>query len=289
MYWTVTDFLLEQLIYLGFSPIYLCGADHIMDKTKYYAEDVIKVDKNTCSEKMYIHAKNIHGQEVLTKFDWHQGSKKINDLCLNAKNTDIIYVTDHGLPIPQAKTISTKEFALIDFPKTDLCEDKYIPTFLKLKNFNMPYQEIIKEIQSLIDSFTNCKKIFEKINIELGKHFFSWQITSIDALNPYSGVFFFLEKMLHEEKAYTDYLLPAWERYKTQFHIDAGFYGEAKKAKLTLFALKTRQLDYLNHHNMLFHNLFVLQKDQILARAKKFNLDLDKDLNKPFESVALES
>lgn len=286
MYWTVTDFLLEQLIFLGFSPIYLCGIDHIMDKTKYYAEDVIKIDKNNCSEKMYVHAKNIHGKEVLTKFDWHQGSKKINDLCLEAKDTTIIYVTDEGLPIPHAQTISTQDFCLIDFPKTQPCEDSYIPTFLKLNTFKMPYPQILKEIEALLNSFTNCKKIFEKIDIELGKHFFAWQISSIDALNPYTGIFFHLEKMLHEEKAYTDYLLPAWEKYKTQIHIDAGFYGEAKKAKLTLFALKTRELDFLKHHNLLFHNLFVLQKDQILARSKKFSTSCDKDQSKHLESIA---
>jgi hypothetical protein len=288
MYWTVTDFLLEQLVYLGFSPIYLCGADHIMDKTKYYAENVVKEEKNNCSEKMYVHAKNVKGEEVLTKFDWHQGSKKINELCLRAPETEIIYVTDEGLPIPHAKTISTSQFCSIGFEQNTSCEDKYIPLFMELENFNIPHKEIIKEINKLIDSFLNCKKIFEKIDIELGKHFFSWQITSIDDLNPYTGVFFHLQKMLYEEPAYTDYLMPSWERFKNQIHVDAGFYGEAKKAKLTLFALKTRELDYLKHQNILFHNLFVLQKEQILTRANRLKMDLESAEDKPFHPVTLE-
>lgn len=287
MYWTVTDLLLEQLVYLGFSPIYLCGADHIMDKTKYYAEDVVKVDGNACSEKMYVHAKNVKGEEVITKFDWHQGSKKINELCLKAPETEIIYVTDEGLPIPNAKTISTEEFNNIEFPKDDICENKYIPIFMNTKQSFIPNKLLLQDLDQLIESFLNCKKIFEKIDIELGKNFFAWQITPIDDLNPYTGVFFFLQKMLYDEPAYTEYLLPSWEQYKNQIHIDAGFYGEAKKAKLTLFALKTRELDYLKHHNMLYHNLFVLQKQQIMERAKKFKLDLELDDCKQFDPVAL--
>lgn len=287
MYWTVTDLLLEQLAFLGFSPIYLCGADHIMDKTKYYAEDVVKVEKNSCSEKMYIHAKNVKGEEVITKFDWHQGSKKMNELCLKIPETEIIYVTDDGLPIPNATTISTEEFCKTSFPNEGLCEDKYIPTFLNLKHSCISNKMIVEHLDKLIISFTSCKKIFERIDMELGKNFFAWQITPIDDLNPYTGVFFYLQKLLLEEIAYTEFLLPSWEQFKNQIHIDAGFYGEAQKAKLTLFALKTRELDYLKHQNMLFHNLFVLQKQQIIERSKKFNYNLEEDTNNVFEPVSL--
>lgn len=287
MYWTVTDLLLEQLVHLGFSPIYMCGIDHIMDKEKYYAEDVIKTDKNTCSEKMYIHAQNIKNQEVLTKFDWHQGTKKINDLCAKCPDTEFIYVSDEGLPIPNAKQISTDEFNQIEFENTGVCEEKYIPKFINAPKTTISNQQLVDFIDKMLESFTNCRKIFERIDIELGKHFFAWQVTPIDALNPYTGVFFHLHKLLSEEPAYSEYLSPSWELFKTQIHLDAGFFGESTKAKLTLFALKTRELDYLKHHNMLFHNLFVLQRKQIEERAKLFNFDLQEASDTRFDPVGL--
>jgi hypothetical protein len=39
-FWTVTDFLLIQLINLGFGPIYLCGADHILENKRSYGDDL---------------------------------------------------------------------------------------------------------------------------------------------------------------------------------------------------------------------------------------------------------
>lgn len=268
-YWTVTDFLLQQLIHLGFGPIYLCGADHILDKQNYYGEMPLK---SLGTYEPCCKATNINQETVYTKFDWQQGTKSISKIAEAHKETQIIYVSDSGLPIKHVKTISTDEFKNIEFNKQSLSEDIFLPKFLEAQPAKIEIEQLQTYISEIMTSLEACLDIMHKVNISLGQTFSAWQIFPIDLLNPYQGVFFDLQAKLQEQKAYQLYLEPTWRIFKQQLHSDAGYYGEGSKAKLTLFALKTRELDFMKNHAVTLHTLLSLQQKQLEERQKKTSL-----------------
>lgn len=267
-YFTVTDFMLHQLIKLGFSTIYICGADHILSHEKYYGDDVIDM-KGDSAKSMFCHAENIHGQQVLTKFDWHQGTRNIERIIAQYPDINFVYVTDNGLKIAGVKQISTQEFCALTFPNDICAESLWIQRYLSAKTYEVDPAYILDYLTKLYESCNRCLELFKQTDIELGKLYSCWQVTPIDDLNPFTGPFFEIQKKLNEEIAYTKFLEPTWRSFKTQIHLDSGFFEEIHKIKLTLFALKTRELDYYKQHVLLFAQLFMMQKKQIEERFQK--------------------
>jgi hypothetical protein len=273
-YFTVADFMLHQLIKLGFSTIYICGVDHILSKEKYYGDDVIKM-KGDDAKAMFCHAENIHGEDVLTKFDWHQGTRNIERIISRYPDINFVYVTDEGLKISGVKQISTQEFCELEFHNETCAETLWLENYLKAKSYKTDPNYIIDYLTKLYESCNYCNELFKQTDIELGKLYSCWQVSPIDDLNPFTGPFFEIQKKLNEEIAYTKFLEPTWRSFKTQIHIDSGFFEEIHKIKLTLFALKTRELDFYKQNVILFAQLFMMQKKQIEERfARKENNEL---------------
>jgi hypothetical protein len=267
-YWTVTDFLLKQLLFLGFGPIYLCGADHILTPEQYYGDNKAVDSHIRSNQHMYTYPLNIKGEKVVSKFDWVLGSRYIGEIASQYPESSIYYVTDEGLPINNVKLISTEEFNNLSFEKTQHAEEIYLSKLLQKKFSGIDDLFIVFHLNKYINSLEKCRKILREIEIELGKLYSGWQIVPIDALNPYTGVFFDLQKKLENEIAYKFLLVETWDIFKSQLHTENGFFKEHDKIKLTLFGLKIREIDFLNNQNRLFFNLFTLQKNQILERMK---------------------
>ena len=267
-YWTVTDFVLKQLLNLGFGPIYLCGADHVLTTKQYYGDNLDQDKQNDCSTHMYTYPLNIKGEKVISKFDWMQGSRRIGQIASEHPETSIYYVTDIGLPIDHVKLMSTDEFNNLTFENNKPAEELYLSKLLKQNFTGLSDQNILWHIDKYLISLENTKFYFRGIEIELGQLFSAWQLMPIDELNPYTGVFFELQKKLDEEIAYKNLLAPVWRIFKSQMHTDTGFFKEHDKIKLTLFGLKIRENDFLSNQNRLFFNLLSLQKNQILERMK---------------------
>lgn len=264
--WTVSDFLLSQLLELGFGPIYLCGLDHVMSETHYYGDQVLGETANNCSKKMHIRCKNIKGEMTLSKFDWTQGSKAISTLASRYPETKIIYVSDEGLPIDHVELISTDTFNQLDFKQDQVCEDQYLPALLQAPQVHIEHQAIIDLLDLHLNSLTTCKELLLKTEIALGELYSIWQLIPIDDLNPYTGIFFQLQKSLYEESAFREFLEPTWDCFKSQLHSESGFFQDPLKAKLTLFGLKIRELDFHKNNCMIFYNLFSMQRTQIQER-----------------------
>jgi hypothetical protein len=215
---------------------------------------------------MYTQHLNVKGESVISKFDWAQGSISLGKLAKEFNDTTIYYVTDAGLPIEHVKLLSTEEFNQLNFDKTTIAEDLYLPPLLQISPIGISDEQLVKHIDHYLASFEECRKILRSIEIELGKLYSSWQLTPIDDLNPYTGVFFEYQKELSNQIAYKQILSLSWELFKSSIHTDSGFFKEHDKIKLTLFGLKIREIDFLNNQNRLFYNLLILQKNQITER-----------------------
>lgn len=202
--WNVATFLLQQMLYLGCSPIFLVGVDLCFSPKKYYAHT-----QENPKEEAWIPTYNLQGEKRYTKKDFLLAAKWIEKLALDYPN-QIWNLGKEGIGFQGVENISIEE-----------AEKKLCASFFEVEGWIHSYQiqrplyswsssqgnKLLNQIEA---SFSSCLELcqrdlcfFEKnFGRLLGKkHFF-------DA---------FLYTAWEREIAYRDHLQPFWEIWKHTF------------------------------------------------------------------------
>lgn len=160
---SVTTLGIAYALFLGCSPIYLCGVDLAYTSGLLYADGVVPdnklLKKPSDVGSTIIYEKGFHGEDIVTAIKWTIEASWISQFAQNHSQVKIYRAALQGLPI---QGVSFQSLAtLFSYPKRDL--ESMIFSLVQRKKKSYSIKKIEKSITAIQNSTERSHKLCQQI------------------------------------------------------------------------------------------------------------------------------